>query len=291
MKIAVFGDSKVSEDQHKLALKYNPNLSQQDIDNTWINRLTADGHTVDVFSRMSCDNHWINTKWQDMYNRADDRNKSYYGYDRWIIRPAPVNSLPFNVSDEDFNKWHSDIWQDLGVQFSGSSDHRSVLYYKLWHEFTPKRFKVDIWKTYMFNWTYDKHTVLVINSEQDRLDIRNNYLFLESHWQTERLKPKMHLIEWKTKFNSLAEEKREYLKGFKERHPDKEFYIDRKNTARLFHKHLNHNTAKTHEEIYKYVKDWMLYNKKPEFIETDAFGQYEWPCPVLKEIEDEITTR
>ena len=104
MKIAVFGDSKVSEDQHKLALKYNPNLSQQDIDNTWINRLRADGHTVDVFSRMSCDNHWINTKWQDMYNRADDRNKSYYGYDRWIIRPAPVNSLPFNVSDEDFNK-------------------------------------------------------------------------------------------------------------------------------------------------------------------------------------------
>ena len=82
MKIAVFGDSKVSEEQHKLALKYNPNLTQQNIDNTWINRLRADGHTVDVFSRMSCDNHWINTKWQDMYRRSHPD----FNYDRWIIR-------------------------------------------------------------------------------------------------------------------------------------------------------------------------------------------------------------
>ena len=60
-------------------------------------------------------------------------------------------------------------------------------------------------------------------------------------------------------------------KAFQNLNDFEEFYIDRKNTARLFHKHLNHNTAKTHEEIYKYVKDWMLYNKKPEFSDGKLF--------------------
>lgn len=282
MKIAVFGDSKVSEEQWDLTLKYNPNLTEKDKQHTWINRLRQDGHTVDVISRMSCDNSWINLKWQPMY-------RGEHNYDRFIIRPGAVSAAPYSkVADDVYNHWHENVWQNLGVQFSESSDHESVQYFKLWNKFVSQETKVDIWKTYLFNWTYDKHSVLALPSETDRQIVRNNYLFLESHWQTEILKPKKYLIEWIMKTGSMAKERQDYLKGFKERNPDTEFNLTREHSAKLFHKHFNHAPEQSHDAIYTYVKNWLLYHEQPGIIECDSFGQYEWPCPILEQIEEEM---
>ena len=288
MRIAVFGDSKVNEEQWDLTLKYNPSYTEQDKQKTWINKLRQDGHTVDVYSRMSCDNGWINKVWQKLYRQNEAQGKDKY--DRFIIRPAPVDAIPYNVPDEKFNQWHSDLWNDLGPAFSNYKDtpHPSIYFKDLYLQYTSQEQRIDMWKTYHFNWTYDKHAVLVIPSEQDRLLIRNNYLFLESHWQTEILKPKMYMIEWKMKTGTMGKERQEYLKGFKERHPGKEWSPNNDHFRRLFHKHFNHNPPQAHDAVHKYIDEWLHTYKQSGVIECDSFGQYEWPCPILKQIEEEM---
>lgn len=294
MKIAVFGDSKVNEEQWDLTLKYNPSYTEEDKQNTWINKLRQDGHTVDVYSRMSCDNSWINKVWQPIYrqNWGDGWQKSgaKNKYDKFIIRPALVNAIPYHVPDEKFKQWHDNLWHDLGPVFTDweNTPHPSIKFKDLYLEYTSQEQRIDMWKTYLFNWTYDKHSVLVIPSEQDRMIIRNNYLFLESHWQTELLKPKMYMIKWIMKTGSMGQERQEYLKGFKERNPDKEWAPTKKHLAMLFHKHFNHNPIQAHDAIHKYINEWLLYYKQSGEIHCDNFGQYEWPCPILKQIEEEM---
>jgi|TARA_R110000764_G_scaffold228610_2_gene319212 hypothetical protein len=299
MRIAVFGDSKASEEQWDLTLKYNPSYTEQDKQNTWINLLRQDGHTVDVYSRMSCDNSWINSEWQDIYrsNHSHDgvstpwtSNKAKVHYDRFIIRPAPVGAVPYNVDDDKWKDWHKGIFNDLGPSFSNKEEtpHPAIVFNELYQQYVTKEFACDIWKTYMFNWTYDKHSVLVIPSEQDRLLLRNNYLFLESHWQTETLKPKMHMIEWRLKTGSMGNERQKYLTGFRERNPGVEWKPTKEHYAKLFHKHFNHNTPQAHAAIHKYIDHWLHYYEQSGVIECDSFGQYEWPCPILEQIEEEM---
>lgn len=287
MKIAVIGDSKVSEKQWDLTLKYNPNLTEKDKERTWINQLRADGHKVDVYSRMSGDNSWMNDVWDYQYRIAD--NGSRKKYDRIIMRPANINTPPFNLPDHEYDELHSTEWQDLGVQFSGSSNHDTVKYYKLWDKFTSRSMRIAMWKTFAFNWTYDKHKVLLFNTEQDRMDVRNNnYLFLEGHWQTEYHRPQMHLIKWNMATGGMSKERQDYLKGFRERNPGIEWQPTRKHMAMIYHKHFNHITFDTHDAIYKYLDKWIHTMQVDKEIDVPSYGMYEWPCPIMEQIEEEI---
>lgn len=265
MKIAIYGDSCVDPAQIEACRRVSPHLSEQTLENTWINMLKAD-HEVQIFSQMSTSYLWVDKHW--------NRNKD--DFDINIIR-TPSFDRPYLNHPDDWAEIHRDILLDCGPtgaawtsRYQKNDRHELLQYLKLHLRWG-------------YNWEPQTRIANLLMAEWDK---HPNTLIWTRLNHNDHIKTLTPYTVWNNTETYYTESKN-FIKECKDKGFSKEaiqYGMDPMHVAHIYHRWPYHCHPDSHTAMYNHAIDY-IYERKNTPIDMPVWGLWERPHPLIDKME------